>query len=321
MAVAFRCDIMRYYIKALMCSVLCMFILTSVSHADRINHAIEVLEGERVAFGIFSGDRSFENARSLSRTLLDFVIVDMEHKPYDVEVLQTFLLRMTDKRAIADSGSVKMRTTPIVRIPANGRELSQFLVKQVLDVGAFGVVLPMIENREEAENAISSLRFPQVKGSKEGGPVGQRGISPDQAAWYWGMSRNEYVSRADVWPLDTKGELLAIIQIETAKGLFNHEEIISTPGVGAIFIGPTDLSASLGLTRDDPEVEQAIQTILKTCTEYGVPCGVTADANSVQTRVEQGFRIVTVGMDSGVSAPVQKAMDIGRKAAGRKVEH
>ncbi|MEM6708756.1 MAG: aldolase/citrate lyase family protein [Pseudomonadota bacterium] len=116
--------------------------------AERLNHTISVLESGGAAFGIFSGDRSPSNARRLARSDLDYVFIDMEHGPYDAESLQQFLFAMTDKAAIAESGSLTMNTTPIVRLPINGREMNQALVKQVLDLGVYGVMFPMINNRE-----------------------------------------------------------------------------------------------------------------------------------------------------------------------------
>ena len=285
--------------------------------ADRLNQTIAVLESGGAAFGIFSGDRSPSNARRLARSDLDYVFIDMEHGPYDAESLQQFLFAMTDKAAIAESGSVAMNTTPIVRLPINGRENNQFLVKQVLDLGVYGVMFPMINNREQAEFAIASTRFPQARGAADREPLGLRGRAPGNAVWYWGTSYSDYLAKADVWPLDPAGELLAVIQIESPEAVENIEEIITTPGVGAIFIGPSDLSANFGLPQSDPEVEAAIQTVLQSCIKHKIACGITTNARNVEARTEQGFRFVTVGGDGGVTPGTADALALGRKAAGR----
>src|SRR5919106_4740250 len=99
--------------------------------APRLNRAIELLSQGKAVFGIFSGDRSLDNARALARSELDYVIVDLEHGPYDVETLRAFLLGMIDKRQILEKGSLQPSITPIVRIAANGREQLQFMAKQV----------------------------------------------------------------------------------------------------------------------------------------------------------------------------------------------
>ena len=295
----------------------CFVILGQKASAERLNHAIALFEKDQAAFGIFSGDRSFANARSLARAPIDFVLIDMEHGPYDSERLQAFLLGMTDKNRIAQTGSLQMQTTPIVRIPVNGREMNQFLAKQVLDMGAFGVMFPMINSREEAENAIASVRYPQERGAADHEPKGLRGKAPSRAIWYWGTSGAEYIEKADVWPLDPNGEILAVIQIESPEAVANAEDIITTPGIGAIFVGPTDLSANMGLPRSHPEVEAAIQQVLALCKRHNIPCGITTNAGDIQARTEQGFRFVTVGGDAGISPATAQALEIGRAAANR----
>ncbi len=294
-----------------------LYLLAGTASADRLNQTIATLEKGEAAFGIFSGDRSMSNARSLARAPIDFVLIDMEHGPYDAESLQRFLLGMTDKSAIASSGSLAMQTTPIVRLPTNGREMNQYLVKQVLDLGVYGVMFPMINSREEALNAIASMRYPKAAGETDAGPQGVRGRAPGNAVWYWGTAYGEYLAKADVWPLDPKGELLAVIQIETQEAIDQLEEIMTTPGVGAIFVGPSDLSADLGLPRSHPDVEQAIQTILASCLEHNISCGITTSPADIEARTKQGFRFATVGGDAGISPRTARALQLGRKAAGR----
>ena len=306
------------FVSSLVATVATLSLLApSFASAERLNKTIETLAAGQAAFGIFSGDRSLSNARSLSRSELDYILIDMEHGPYDVETLQTFLLGMTNKAEIKATNSLAMNTTPIVRLPTNGREMNQYLVKQVLDMGVFGVMFPMINTREEAENAIASMRFPRAAGEIDDGPQGLRGRSPGTAVWYWGTGYSEYLSKADVWPLDPQGELLAVIQIETQEAIGNLEAIITTPGVGAIFIGPSDLSADIGLPRSHPTVEAAIQTILASCIKHNVPCGITTSPNDIAERTKQGFRFATVGGDSGISPRTERALNIGRETAGR----
>ena len=306
------------FLSSLVATVATLSLLApSFASAERLNKTIETLAAGQAAFGIFSGDRSLSNARSLSRSELDYILIDMEHGPYDVETLQTFLLGMTNKAEIKATNSLAMNTTPIVRLPTNGREMNQYLVKQVLDMGVFGVMFPMINTREEAENAIASMRFTRAAGETDEGPQGLRGRSPGTAVWYWGTGYSEYLSKADVWPLDPQGELLAVIQIETQEAIGNLEAIITTPGVGAIFIGPSDLSADIGLPRSHPTVEAAIQTILASCMKHNVPCGITTSPNDIAERTKQGFRFATVGGDSGISPRTERALNIGRETAGR----
>jgi len=283
----------------------------------RLNRTIETLESGKPVFGLATGDFSLINARSLAASQLDFVIIDMEHNPLDIETLQRFVLGMINPRTIAAKGFPQMDVTPIVRIPANGREQTQYMVKQALDVGVYGVMFPMVESRAEALNAVQAMRYPQPRGDAQAEPAGVRGSSPGNASWVWGVPN--YSQRADTWPHDKQGELLTVIQIETVKGVKNADEIVSTPGVGALFIGPSDLSLSYGLPGDHPEVEAGIQSVLSACKKYNVRCGLTTGANNVAARLSQGFDFVTIswGGDAGISGAAETALNVARKAAGR----
>lgn len=282
----------------------------------RLNRAIELLENEQVAFGVLSFDYSLNNARSMARSGLDFIIIDMEHSPFDVERLRQFLLGMTNKAAILEKGSLQPDVVPFVRIPSGGDENFVSQVKQVLDVGVFGVMFPSINTKEQAELAVRATRYPQLNGADDYEPAGLRGRNPANASWYWGVP--DYHAKADVWPLDDGGELLAIIQIETPEGVANVRDIVSVPGVGVIFIGPSDLSTAMGYASPSaPQVEAAIQSVLQACLDSGVPCAITTSARNVATRIEQGFRFVTVGADGGLSPYAAEALTRGKTAAGR----
>lgn len=298
-------------------TLLCLPTLAIAQPEVRLNRLIELFEADRPAFGLLSFDYSLTNARALASSGLDFILIDMEHAPFDVERLQEFLLGMTDKRTILEKGNLQPDVVPLVRIPATGGAdelIAQ--AKQVLDVGVYGVAYPAINNRAEAELAVRATRYPQLLEAPDFEPQGLRGRNPANAAWYWGV--RDYHERADVWPLDARGELLAVLFIESPEGVANIEQIITVPGVGGIFIGPSDLSTSMGYASPAaPEVEAAIQTVLAACLAHDVPCAITTGAGSVQQRVEQGFRFVTVGADGGLPAGASTALQRGREAAGR----
>jgi 4-hydroxy-2-oxoheptanedioate aldolase len=283
----------------------------------RLNRTIETLQKKQPVFGLFTADLSLQNAQSLARSDLDFLFIDMEHSPFDLETLRTFLLGMIDVRTIVQKGSPQMNVTPLVRIPMNGRENLQFLVKQVLDVGAFGIVFPFVSSKEQAENAVKSMRYPASRNDPQQEPRGTRGSSPTNAAWFWG-ARN-YSQVADVYPLDPQGELLAVLQIESQEGVENIEAITSVPGVSAIFIGPSDLSISYGVPGSHEDEVKAIQKVLDVCKAKGIPCGLTTGARDVAQRLEQGFDFVTIGYwnDAGISPAPSEALGIARKASGR----
>ena len=291
--------------------------VSAQSDTVRLNKLIDLFEQDEPAFGLLSFDYSLTNARAMANSGLDFILIDMEHAPFDVERLRAFLLGMTNKRSILEKGNLQPDVVPFVRIPAaGGADEIIAQAKQVLDVGTYGIMFPAIQNREQAELAVRATRYPQVNGVDDYEPQGLRGRNPSNAVWYWGV--RDYHARADVWPLDPQGELLAIMFVESPEAVANIDEIISVPGVGGIFIGPSDLSTSMGYTSPAaPEVEAAIQEVLAACLEHDVPCAITTNARTVQQRIEQGFRFVTVGVDSGLSAGASSALRLGREAAGQ----
>ncbi|HVB37754.1 MAG TPA: hypothetical protein VND92_04420, partial [Vicinamibacterales bacterium] len=138
-------------------------------------------------------------------------------------------------------------------------------------------------------------------------PTGQRGAGPFMACRVWGLSMADYMRVADVWPLDPDGELISMTLIENPLGVQNAKAIAKTPGVSVVVAAPGDLGVSYA--GDPDRTERAIQTVLAAATEAGVPCGITAGAQDIARRVEQGFRVI-MAMDG-------EALAIGRKAAGR----
>lgn len=282
---------------------------------EHLNSVVDRLSrGERV-FGVSTYDLSLENARSLARADIDYIYVDMEHGPMDFTALHTFLLGMIDKAAIAGSGSLRPRVTPLARIAPYGREASAWAVKQALDVGLMGLIFPSIETPEQALAAVQAMRYPQRRGSAHPDPPGLRGSGPAIATWFWGLSGADYRERADLWPLNPGGDLVALMMIESAAGVSNAEAIAAVPGVTGFYVGPSDLSNSLGVPRDAPEVEAAIQTIVDACLAHDVACGITASAADMPRRIAQGFRILGAGRaGGGLTAGNDAAVRAGRAA-------
>lgn len=286
----------------------------------RLNRVIERTEKGEPVFGIFSHNVSTRTGAAVGSSSMDFVIIDLEHSPFDVSRLEGYLLAMTDKRQLIQKGNLQPNVVPIVRVPSAGREQLLFVIKQVLDLGVFGVLVPHIDTADDALAAVRAVRYPQRRGVPDFKPEGLRGVGYGWPARYWGLTGAEYGERADVWPLDPKGEMLLWLMIETKASIDNIDAIARTPGVSGLFVGPSDLAFSMGLPFNDPEVEAAILKVARAGKAAGVPVGTLTGGAGVKQRLEQGFQFLAVGGDSVSSAGVQEARKAGaelKKASKR----
>lgn len=282
-----------------------------------LNPAIAKWAAGKAAIGISTSSFSLEDAQTVARSGADFVRLDMEHSPFNVDTIRTYLIGMTDKQNILKRGNAVFPTAPVVRIPPYGREQPDWAVKQALDAGMMGIKFPTIDNKEEALRAVKSMRYPQPRGSKYMEPAGLRGMGAGNATWLWGVGGDEYNRRADLWPLNPEGDLFSIIMIESAEGVKNVEEIAQVPGVGVLFVGTAgDLPASLGVKPDSPEVEAAAQKVLVACKKYNVICGGLGNPNDIERKVKEGWKYIDVGRTGGgLATNTAAALKAGQAAA------
>jgi 4-hydroxy-2-oxoheptanedioate aldolase len=278
---------------------------------QRMNRFVELMEKGAPAFGVFSSNVSSRTGAGMAGSGLDFVIIDLEHSPFDPTRLENYLLGMVSKAEVLERG-LQPRTVPFVRVPAAGREHLQFIIKQVLDLGPMGIVVPHVDTAEDAVAMVQACRFPQLKGAPDYEPQGKRGVGYGWAARQWGLPGCAYAERADLWPLDPKGELVLWVMIETGSAVENCRAIATTPGIGGLFIGPSDLAFSLGVPLGDPAVETAIEKVVAVAKETGVPLGTLCGGSEVERRLAQGFTFLAVGGDGGLSGGVQEALKVGR---------
>ena len=263
----------------------------------RINAVIQAWEQGRAAVGRGVVDFSFDEAVKFSAADLDFLFCDMEHRPLDFNQMRVFLQALLDRRQILECGTRLIRPTPLLRIPAYGRERNQWMIKQALDLGVPGIICPTVSTAAEAAGIVAGARYPQPKNALIPEPEGLRGVSPDMAMRYWGLPLLDYAARADLYPLNPKGETLIIVQIEEKRAVRNLEEILKVKGVGMVMIGPADLSFSLGHPGhpEDPEVESVVQEILAKSKKAGVPCGIVNPPARALERARQGFQWISTG--------------------------
>jgi 4-hydroxy-2-oxoheptanedioate aldolase len=281
----------------------------------RLNPAIRALESGKPAFVTFSPGE-IGTAQSIAAQPYDGVVFEMEHNPYDIRQLRDCMQYMLDRAQIVKSGSLAPAVAPFVRIPPNGGEMNQWFAKQVLDIGVYGVIWPHVSTVEEARNAVSACRYPRPPTAPYFDPAGQRGDAPKNCAPYWGLTNQEYYSRADVWPLNPKGEILCVIMCEEVVAIRNLPKMLKeVPGIGVVLIGEGDLSQDLGLPRqyDHPTVASAIDEILGICKEHNVVCGHPhVDSKNVETLLAKGFRWLMTAPGYSFAG-----LEKGLKAAGR----
>ncbi|MGI5452385.1 HpcH/HpaI aldolase family protein [Streptomyces sp. CA-249302] len=279
--------------------------------AQRLNRAIAGLAaGEHVFASFAPADPAA--AVEFSTTRYDALVFEMEHKPWDVVALRDSLQYLLNRRQIVAAEG----PTPLVRIPANGAERAQWHAKQVLDLGAYGVVWPHVATVEEARNAVAACRYPSLPDDPRHEPAGLRGDSPAAAARYWGLTNQQYYAKSGVWPLDPDGEILVALMIEDQLGVANLPRILDeVPGVGLVIVGEGDMSQELGVPRqyDHPRMAESKRRVLDACLARGVAVGhphVTAD--NVKQVLDDGYRFL-------MSAPVRSypGLDLGRSLTGR----
>ncbi len=234
----------------------------------RENRLKELWAEDRPALGGWLGIPSSTSAEMMAHAGFDWLCVDIQHGAIDYQVAATML------QAISTTDTV-----PIVRVPWN----EPGIIMKVLDAGAYGVIIPMVNSRAEAEAAAAACRY---------APDGIRSYGPARAVLYAGP---DYFSRANE-------TVLCIPMIETREALANVDEIVGTPGVDAVFIGPSDLSVSLGLPpsydHDAAEFVAAVASVGAACKRHGVVPGVFGgNATVAKKRIGQGFRLIEVADD------------------------
>jgi 4-hydroxy-2-oxoheptanedioate aldolase len=208
-------------------------------------------------------------AESLAQLGFDWVCIDLQHGLLDYQDLTYMLPAISRSKA-----------TPLVRVPWN----EPYEIMKALDAGAYGVIVPMVNNRAEAARAVAACRYP---------PDGSRSFGPIRAALYGGRG---YAAEAN-------GQIACIAMVETRDGIDNLQEIVTTPGLDGIYIGPADLGLALGLPpvgdTDHPQHAAVVQQIADACRNAGIAVGIhTSSLEYTQRYLSQGFNIVTLGSDA-----------------------
>lgn len=229
--------------------------------------------GGAVVNGWCSIPSSF-SAEVMAHQGFDSICIDTQHGVVDYQVAVTML------QAISTTSVV-----PLMRVPWN----DPARLMKALDAGAYGVICPMINNKEQAEALVSACKYP---------PMGMRSFGPIRAKYYGGGGTHgggDYHEFAN-------DETLVIPQIETVEAIENIDEILQVPGIGAIYVGPSDLAMALGSQpragQKDPVVIEARKTIIAACKRHGIPAGIHTPSSEVALQmVAEGFQLTTIASD------------------------
>lgn len=236
----------------------------------RQNAALAKWRRNEPSVGAWLSLANVHTAEMLANAGFDWVVIDLQHGLLEYGDL----LRMLPAISTTE-------TTPFVRVASNN--LPE--INKVLDAGAMGVIVPLVNTPAQAAAAVSACRYP---------PDGTRSFGPTRAALYGGRN---YATEAN-------GQIACIAMIETQEGLDNLEAIVATPGLSGVYIGPADLALSLGLPArgdtDEPRHLAAVERILAACKRQRVPAGIhTGGLEWSKRRLAMGFDFVTLGSDAG----------------------
>ncbi len=279
----------------------------------RLNGIIRAWEQGRPCFASFVHPERQSAIEFSTATAYDCAVFEMEHNSWDADKLQDSLQYLLNRRQIHEMGSLAPRITPIVRIPSNGAEKNEWLAKQALDRGVYGIIWPHVSTVEQAYSAVAACRYPRPKTAPYFQPEGQRGDGPHSCSRYWGLTQQEYYAKADVWPLNPNGEVLVFLMIEDVLGIQNLDDILgNVPGIGCVLIGEGDLSQELGVPRqyEHPEVKAAMAQIVDTCKKHKVRVGHPhVTTKNVEAVLEQGYTFL-MSMPVKTYTAIEKAREL-----------
>ena len=234
----------------------------------RPNTALRAWREGRSTVGAWLAINSSYSAEVMAHVGFDWLCLDMQHGVVDNNDIVPMM-----------QGISTTDTIPFVRVNWN----DPAAIMNALDAGAYGIVIPLVNSGEEAARAVAACRYP---------PDGMRSAGPARGRLYGGA---DYLERANE-------EIACIVMIETAEALERLDEILSTPGVDAAYIGPADLAFGLGLPpygdNPDPTHAAAVERILEACKDNGVAAGIhTGSVEYTKKYIAMGFQMVTLGSE------------------------
>lgn len=228
------------------------------------------LRDGKIALGTWITINHPDVVDALSDLRFDWLCFDLEHAPIEPSDLESLLMPLRGNSP-----------TPVARLPWN----DQVVIKKVLDMGIKGLIVPLINTRQDAENFVRYSLYP---------PRGVRGVGPRRCIRYGEMGFLEYYRDFE------SEELVLLVQIETQRALENLDEIASTQGLDGLFIGPLDLTVNLGIPMQygDQKFVEAKKKVLKACERHDVAPGIYAPTSrAAEQAIDEGFRLVAISSD------------------------
>jgi 4-hydroxy-2-oxoheptanedioate aldolase len=252
----------------------------------RQNAVKRALKAGKPSLGTWLSLASITAARFMARAGFDWLTVDIEHSLCDWETATHIFA------SVADAGC-----TALARVPCNRHDH----IKRVLDNGAQGVVVPMVNSRQEAQEAVAAMLYP---------PRGNRSVGGSVHALNFQATVTDYFAKAD-------DELLVVLQCEHIKAVEDADAIFSVPGIDAIFVGPNDLAASMrskdGKPPSGEATAQAMKHILASCKKHKVAAGVHCmSGEEAAVRAEEGWQFLAIG--SELKFMLSAATEVVKKA-------
>ena len=281
--------------------------------SKKINRAVELLAEDQPIYytGAHAGHvLTYEQGKEDAGTWADYINVGMEHGSFDMAGLDEYL-----RGLIAGGPTRSGHRTPaiIVEAPVEGRSeeivrYNAWQFRQILGRGAHGILLCQAESAGAVRAFVESCRYPiNTIGVGDDLGRGTRGVgSEGVCAGVWGASRDEYLTKADPWPLNPEGELLLGLKIESVAALPHIEEILSVPGIGFAEMGPGDLSLSLGYrTQPQPwpaEMQETHERVKAACRQNGVAFLDGSTPETVAEKIDAGARVFSGGNEETARA-------------------
>ena len=279
----------------------------------RLNKAIELLEQDQPIYYTSPSSVSYKCGLEMSATWADYISIDMEHGAFDMTALGEFM------RGLVDAGPTKSgHLTPavIVSVPTEGSSENivrgnSWMFKQVLARGVHGVILCHAESPEAVTAFVESCRYPfNTHGVGQGIQQGRRGSAGQaSASAIWGIPVEEYLEKADVWPLNHNGEILLGIKIENSRALVKAESTTQVPGIAFGEWGPGDMGMSLGHpnSHDPPypsEMVKARARVMAACHDAGLYFLNGVKKENVTDMLDEGVMIGSCGSDGEETSAV-----------------